>query len=203
MSRLHALALSTCLLLVSNAVLAQQVPAQDLGALRAAAAAGDSNAQFELGNRFLYGTGVVADELEAARWFRLAAEQNNNNAQYNLAVMYMQGTGVLADLNEALRWFQRAADLGDAPAQFTLGTLFANGRVVPQNPVQAHKWFTLAASSGHRAAAANLVLYQEMMSDADIVEAQRLANEWIENFNASLGRGIPTDNESFANPGAQ
>ncbi len=198
----RALALS-CLLVLPGLGLAQQAPAQDLGSLQAAAAAGDSNAQFELGNRFLYGNGVVTDELEAARWFRLAAEQNNNNAQYNLAVMYMQGTGVLADLNEALRWFQRAADLGDAPAQFTLGTLFANGRVVPQNPVEAHKWFTLAASSGHRAAAANLVLYQEMMSDADILEAQRLANEWIENFNASLGRGIPTDNENFANPGAQ
>ncbi len=202
MSRLRALLLSICLLLASEVGIAQQAVGQDLGSLQAAAAAGDSNAQFELGNRFLYGTGVVADELEAARWFRLAAEQNNNNAQYNLAVMYMQGTGVLADLNEALRWFQRAADLGDAPAQFTLGTLFANGRVVPQNPVQAHKWFTLAASSGHRAAAANLVLYQEMMSEADILEAQRLATEWIETFNASLGRGIPTDNENFANPGA-
>ncbi len=192
-----------CLLVLPGSGLAQQASVPDLGSLQAAATAGDSNAQFELGNRFLYGNGVVADELEAARWFRLAAEQNNNNAQYNLAVMYMQGTGVLADLNEALRWFQRAADLGDAPAQFTLGTLFANGRVVPQNPVQAHKWFTLAASSGHRAAAANLVLYQEMMSDADILEAQRLANEWIENFNASFGRGMPTDNETFANPGAQ
>jgi TPR repeat protein len=203
MSRWRELALIACLLVLPLTGVAQQAPAQDLGSLQAAAAAGDGNAQFELGNRFLYGTGVVADELEAARWFRLAAEQNNNNAQYNLAVMYMQGTGVLADLNEALRWFQRAADLGDAPAQFTLGTLFANGRIVPQDPVQAHKWFTLAASGGHRAAAANLVLYQEMMSDADIVEAQRLANEWIEHFNASLGRGIPTDNETFANPGAQ
>jgi TPR repeat protein len=101
--------------------------------------------------------------------------------------MYMQGTGVIADINEAVSWFRRAADRGDPPAQFTMGTLYANGRGVQQDPVQAHLWFTLAASGGHRAAAANLVLYQEMMSDQQIGESQRLAAEWVENFNAQFG----------------
>lgn len=197
----RGLLLSCALMLLPEVTLAQQEAPVDLATLQATAQAGDSAAQFELGNRFLYGTGVIADEFEAARWFRLAAEQNNNNAQYNLAVMYMQGTGVLADMNEALRWFLSAANLGDAPAQFTLATLYANGRGVAKDPVMAHMWFTLAASGGHRAAAANLVLYQEMMMDADILEAQRLAHEWIENFNATLTASSAQDNEAVANPG--
>ena len=175
-------------LLLTSAVLAVAQPAPvDLGAQRTAAEAGDNAAQFDLGNRYLAGDGVIADEFEAARWFHLEADQGNNNAQYNLGVMYMQGTGVIADINEAISWFRRAADRGDPPAQFTMGTLYANGRGVQQDPVQAHLWFTLAASGGHRAAAANLVLYQEMMSDQQIGESQRLAAEWVENFNAQFG----------------
>lgn len=42
----------------------------------------------------------------------------------------------------------------------------------------------VAASSGDRAAAANLVLYQEMMSNEQVAESQRLAAEWIEKFNS-------------------
>lgn len=191
--------LTTAVLLLLPCLASAQAGLQlDLATLQNSALSGDSAAQFDLGNRYLYGTGVIADEYEAARWFQKAAEQDNYNAQYNLGVMYMQGTGVIADMNEALRWFQHAADLGDAPAQFTLGTLYANGRAIPQNPAMAHMWFTLAASSGHRAAAANLVLYQEMMLDTDIVEAQRLANEWVQKFNNTTS--APNNDNAVANP---
>jgi len=180
------------LILCGSNALAQET-LTELEQLRKSAEAGESATQFDLGNRYLYGDGVVADDFEAARWFREAAEQDNNNAQYNLGVMTMQGKGVIVDLPQAIEWFLKAANQGDAPAQFTMATLYANGRGVEQDPLQAHMWFTLAASGGHRAAAANLVLYQEMLSDRQIVEAQRLATAWIENFNMKL-----TDDENTA-----
>lgn len=173
--------LTIALLLAPFSALAQEPVS--LTELTAAAQSGSSDAQFALGNRYLYGEGVIADNFEAARWFTSAAEQGNNNAQYNLAVMYLQGTGVIADNKTAIEWFRRAAEQGDPPAQFTLATLYVNGRLLPADPVQAHLWFALAAASGHKAAAANLVLYQEMLSDDQITEAQRLANEWVEAFN--------------------
>lgn len=179
-----ALRLSALLLVFAGGTALAQEPLTELEQLRKSAEAGESAAQFDLGNRYLYGDGVEADDFAAARWFREAAEQNNNNAQYNLGVMTMQGKGVIADLAEAIEWFLKAANQGDAPAQFTMATLYANGNGVPQDPIQAHMWFSLAASSGHRPSAANLVLYQEMLSDRQIIEAQRLANAWIENFNA-------------------
>jgi TPR repeat protein len=196
----HSLRLSALLLiLVGGNALAQET-LTEIEQLRKSAEAGESAAQFDLGNRYLYGDGVVADDFEAARWFREAAEQDNNNAQYNLGVMTMQGKGVITDLPQAIEWFLKAANQGDAPAQFTMATLYANGRGVPQDPLQAHMWFTLAASSGHRAAAANVVLYQEMLSDRQIIEAQRLAAAWIENFNKQLA---DDDNTAAVNAGAQ
>lgn len=182
----RALRLSTLLLILAGTSALGQEPLSELEQLRKLAEAGESAAQFELGNRYLYGEGVVADDFEAARMFRQAAEQGNNNAQYNLGVLYMSGRGVIADLHQAIEWFLKAANQGDAPAQFTMATLYANGRGVTQDPLQAHMWFTIAASGGHRAAAANVVLYQELMSDRQILEAQRMATAWIENFNKHI-----------------
>ena len=41
--------------------------------------------------------GVLKDEAEAVRWFRLAAEQGVADAQNNLGAMYATGKGVLKD----------------------------------------------------------------------------------------------------------
>ncbi|MDX1491743.1 MAG: tetratricopeptide repeat protein [Pseudohongiellaceae bacterium] len=182
-----------CSMLGLGAVAQEASPS--IAELTALAEGGDSAAQFNLGNSYLYGKGTQVDEFAAANWYRKAAQQGNHNAQYNLAIMYMQGKGVLTDMREAVNWFERAANLGDAQSQFTLGTFFANGRVVPQDPVRAHMWFTLAASAGHKAAAANLVLYQEMLSDSQIIEAQDAANQWVEKFNA-MHQGSPTISEN-------
>ncbi len=43
------------------------------------------------------GYGVVTNDAEAARWYRLAAEQGNAKAQYNLGIMYVNGEGVPQD----------------------------------------------------------------------------------------------------------
>ena len=182
-SGLGALLLSLCTVFA----FAQEEP-RDLKTLMEDAEDGEVAAQFELGNRYLSGDGVEADNFEAARWFRMAADQGDNNAQYNLGVMYMQGTGVIADLDQAIEWFRKAAEQGDPPAQFTMATLYANGKGVPRDPVLAHMWFTIAASAGHRAAQANVVLFQEMLSDLQISEGQRMARDWIEKYSQEQER---------------
>ena len=45
---------------------------------------GDANAQYNLGNMYIYGNGVPENDTEAVKWYRLAAEQGQANAQYNL-----------------------------------------------------------------------------------------------------------------------
>ena len=58
------------------------------------------------------GRGVLKDEAEAVRWYRLAAEQGYAIAQHNLGVMYDKGEGVLKDDAEAVRWYRLAAEQG-------------------------------------------------------------------------------------------
>ncbi len=166
--------------LISNAS-AQSV--MEITELISIGESGDSAAQFELGNRYLNGTGVTQDNFEALRWFTLAAEKENPNAQYNIAVMYLNGIGVVKDPQQAIHWFLRAANNGDTPSQFTLGVALFNGQLgVPQNTAEAYKWFTLAGAAGHQAAAANAVLIQEMLPPENVVAMQEAARVWISDF---------------------
>ncbi|MDT8429784.1 MAG: tetratricopeptide repeat protein [Pseudomonadales bacterium] len=154
-----------------------------LGALVEQAENGNDDAQFELGLRYLSGTGLVQDEFQAASWFRKAAEQDNMNAQYNLGVMHLNGVGMIADQQEAVRWFRQAAENGDPPSQFTLAVLYANGRGINRDLMLAHMWFSLAAAAGDKNAAANAVLFEEMLSTEQILQSQSAAQAWIEKFN--------------------
>ena len=58
--------------------------------------------------------GVLKDEAEGVRWYRMAAEQGLAGAQFNLGVMYDNGRGVLKDEAEAVRWYRMAAEQGHA-----------------------------------------------------------------------------------------
>jgi len=83
------------------------------GALRLArplADQGNARAQALLGLVYSNGRGVVRDDPQAARWFRLAAEQGDAPAQFNLAVMYAEGHGIVQDRAEAVKWYQTSAD---------------------------------------------------------------------------------------------
>jgi TPR repeat protein len=83
-----------------------------LEAWRPLAEAGDAEAQTALGGLYLTGSGVPADAVEAARWFRLAAEQGDPVAQLNLGDLYATGRGVAPDLVQAYLWLSLAAAQG-------------------------------------------------------------------------------------------
>ena len=76
------------------------------------------------------GEGILKDDAEAVRWYRLAAEQGHASAQFNLGVRYATGRGVLKDDAEAVRWYRLAAEQGHARAEFNLGVMHADGRGV-------------------------------------------------------------------------
>ncbi len=75
------------------------------------AEAGDTEAQFDLGNLYHNGTGVPKEHLdtEAEKWYRKAAEQEDSLAQFILGNMYANGTGVPKDDVEAYAWFNISA----------------------------------------------------------------------------------------------
>ena len=108
------------------------------------------------------GRGVLEDDAEAVRWYRLAAEQGLASAQLNLGVMYANGEGVLKDNAEAARWFRQAAEQGLTEAQYNLGVMYDNGQGVPEDDAEAVKWYRRAAEQGNAEAQLGLgILYEQ------------------------------------------
>jgi len=56
------------------------------------------------------GQGVVQDDKQAVKWYRLAAEQGDAKAQTNLGWMYYKGKGVSQDDKQAVKWYRLAAE---------------------------------------------------------------------------------------------
>ena len=77
---------------------------------------GDVTSQYNIGQMYRKGRGVLQDDAEAVKWYRLAAEQGYADAQYNIGVMYKNGRGVLQDYAEAMKWSRLAAEQGSANA---------------------------------------------------------------------------------------
>jgi len=81
-----------------------------------AAAQGNAQAQYNLGDKYKNGEGVPEDNAAAVRWYRLAAAQGNVRAQGSLGLMYATGAGVPQNYQRAYMWFslevagQSAAD---------------------------------------------------------------------------------------------
>ena len=67
----------------------------------------------------------------------------------------------------------------DADNYFELGLAYATGQGEPIDYVRAHKWFNIAAMMGDPRARDERADLAEVMSPAEIAEAQRLAREWV------------------------
>lgn len=102
---------------------------------QAAAEAGHSDSQFNLGLMYEQGIGVGKDEQQAVVWYRKAAEQGNAFAQYNLAVLYENGRGTAVDFALANEWYRKASLQGDPLAIGNLGMLYIRGQGVKENKV--------------------------------------------------------------------
>jgi hypothetical protein len=167
--------------------------------LRPLAEQGYAKAQFRLGWMYYNGKGVAQDDAEAVRWYRLAAAQGLAGAQNNLGIMYKNGRGVAQDYvqvhlglmyekvwgvaqddAEAVRLYRLAAEQGYAGAQNNLGRMYYSGKGVAQDYVLAHNWWNLAAAQGNENAVQGRNIVADRLTPAAVVEAQRMAREWLE-----------------------
>jgi TPR repeat protein len=105
-------------------------------------------AQNELGERYLYGKGVIKDFNEAFRWFSLAANSKNSEAQTNLGRIYYLGYGVPKDIQKSIGWLKLAAENGNASAASFLSLIYFRGNGVPEDKKAGFKWLLLAAENG-------------------------------------------------------
>ncbi|WP_416897531.1 MAG: hypothetical protein ACMVY4_19010 [Minwuia sp.] len=70
------------------------------------------------------------------------------------------------------------ADAGDRDAQYRIGLIYAT-ESGEAGLIHAHKWFNIAATAGDARARAERQEMAEMMSAAQIAEAQKMARAWM------------------------
>ena len=106
---------------------------------------GDISAQYNVATLYRMGSGVLANLVVSAGWYRRAAEQGHARSQVNLGRLYLEGRGVERDVFQALSWFQKAADSDDSFGHYFLGRQYMRGVGVPQNYRQAASFFRHSA----------------------------------------------------------
>lgn len=124
-------------------------PVRALTLRRAAAQAGNVDAEVILGRQYEEGDGVKADPSEALKWYRRAAAQDDPGALDRLIGLLRQGApGVPKNFAEAARWAKRGAALGDPQAIVDLADLYDHGEGLKRNVAKAAGLYRRAAAKG-------------------------------------------------------
>ena len=121
------------------------------------AAAGNADAQFNLGMAYKNGLGVTADLARAEELFRKSATQGHVDAgdQYGLLLFQTNRR------REALPWLETAAEHGEERAQYVLGTARYNGDFVPKDWIMAYALMSSAAGQGLLQAKSSLAMMDQ------------------------------------------
>jgi len=157
--------------------------------LRLAATQDNADAQFWLGTGYERGWFGTTDYREALKWLRKAAAQGLPNAQFCLGQMYEEGKDVPESDSLAASWYRKAADHfsdhvgGVWEAEVQLAYLYRDGRL-PQDYVQAYMWFAIVGSAVVPTDDDEMKWAAEHMTKAQIAQAQRMAEDWIERHTA-------------------
>jgi TPR repeat protein len=152
--------------------------------LRLAATQGDADAQDWLGTGYERGWFGTTDYREALKWLRKAAAQGLPNAQFSLGQMYEDGEGVPESAFLAASWYRKAADHirdgmgGVWEAEVQLAYMYRDGRI-PEDYVPAYMWFAIVGSSVVPPTDDDMKRVAQHMTKAQIAQAQRMAEDWI------------------------
>ena len=79
---------------------------------------GVAEVQYNLGQIYNEGKGVLVDKAKALHWYSKAGEQGHAKAQQVLGVMYRFGFGVPKDDAKAAYWYRKAAEPSISTSQY-------------------------------------------------------------------------------------
>ena len=150
---------------------------------RLAAAQGYAPAEYQMGQMYDFGFGVVQSDAEALAWYRRAANHGSASGQRVVGDFCLKGRSGVADAVEAARWYPRGAESDDLRAQVQLGQLFLSGTGVVRDHIAAYVWFTIAAGQtpllDNRKQLIELAdIAAARMSPEQLVEAKRRVAAW-------------------------
>ena len=146
---------------------------------RAAAKAGNADAQYHLGALLITDKLGAPKVEEGVQWWRQAALQGHADAANTLGLIYFTGVGAVIkkDLPRAARAFELAAQKGHPAAQVSLAMMLMDGQGIAVDRKAAMNWMEKAAQQGNARAQFSLGSFY---ADGRAGEKNmKLANEWI------------------------
>ena len=112
------------------------------------AEAGNVDAQYEVGRKYLRGELVQRDHLLAFNWLTKASAQGHADATALLGNMHRAGWGTSQDYVKAREVYAAAAAKQNTTAIVALGRLYRDGKGVKSDGEMAIKFFQQAADAG-------------------------------------------------------
>jgi TPR repeat protein len=125
---------------------------------------GLSAVQVTLASFYEHGNGgLLKNETEAVRLYKLAADQGHSGAQGELGFFYESGRGGLSkDEQQAARLYKLAAAQGNPYGQTNLGLFYETGRGgLSKDEQEAARLYKLAADQRNKRAQVNLGYFHE------------------------------------------
>jgi TPR repeat protein len=150
--------------------------------LRKLAERGDSQAQYNLGQKYAKGQGVQQDYWEAFSWYARAADRDLRiapEARCAIGKMYAKGQGFYQNYKEAFYWYEKAAKDHHTEAEYALGVMYDKGLGVKQDEEKAIKWYEKV---DHAAAQYSLgLIYEKRLArDYSRCHSSKMSLKWYE-----------------------
>lgn len=106
-----------------NSYFEDESAAEEIQSLLSEAEHEHPDAQFQLGERYQHGNGVIRDYDEAEKWYARAAKNGYMEAQRCMGHNYLAATLGRKDIAAAEKWFRKAAMQGDEQSQIELAKI--------------------------------------------------------------------------------
>ena len=117
---------------------------------------GNSSAEVNLGDMYLYGEGRPKDATTALVWFRRAAETGYAPAEVRVGLIYENGLGVTPNGDLAVYWFRRASQQDYAPGEGFLIHMLKYSPLIAHDTREAEFWERKLDANPHNRSRSNL-----------------------------------------------
>ncbi len=121
-----------------------------------AAQSGDTNAQYELAERYAEGRGTELDNQLALHWYQHAAEGGHLEAMLQAAKRYAQGVGAPENDEQAMHWLGIAKARNPTRTGYSMLAIGRDGAAKRRNADWVYRWIVRAAELGNPSAEAEL-----------------------------------------------
>ena len=110
---------------------------------------GDTNAMFDIAEKYMSGKGgLPRHRMRAIYWYRKSADAGNRDAMEKIAKMYLKGQFLPQNTERALQYYEKLAEI-DPSYCLKLSSMYAEGKDgFPQDTKKSLQWYAKGAEKG-------------------------------------------------------